>query len=323
MTFELVEQPSRLVLSTRRRDEAGAILARTFPDMRLEPAESDGPFMFRHTAFTDGRITSTELILTGAATATGSISRGEVGVGTVMAGRYSAEYGRHRIDPERPFLRPATHAVVQMQDAHVRLVTFDTEALRVVGERLEATGAGHLRLVHSRPVSDEAAAAWRWAGAQVHATMQDPRAAANPIVMGELFDMAARVLLTCFGEADATEAPGELAASPGAVRRAVAYLEEHAAGVVTVPDVASAARVSVRSLQTLFRRHLGVTPLEHLHAIRLEAARRDLLSGETRAGGRSVGDVAVRWGFANSGRFARVYAARFGERPSETLRRHV
>ncbi len=187
MTFELVEQPGRLVdqpsrsvLSTRRREEAGAILARTFPDIRLEPVESDGPFMFRHTAFTDGRITSTELILTGAVTATGSIARGEVGVGTVIAGRYSAEYGRHRVDPDRPFLRPATHAVVRMQDAHVRLVTFDTEALRVVGERLEATGAGHVRLVHSRPVSDEAAAAWRWAGAQVHTPMQDPRAAAAP-----------------------------------------------------------------------------------------------------------------------------------------------
>ncbi len=90
-----------------------------------------------------------------------------------------------------------------------------------------------------------------------------------------------------------------------------------------MPDVAAAARVSVRSLQTLFRRHLGVTPLEHLHAIRLEAARRELLSGEAPAGGRSVGDVAVRWGFANSGRFARVYAARFGERPSDTLRRQA
>jgi transcriptional regulator GlxA family with amidase domain len=34
-----------------------------------------------------------------------------------------------------------------------------------------------------------------------------------------------------------------------------------------------------------------------------------------------VGDVAARWGFISGGRFAQHYATRFGELPSETLRR--
>jgi transcriptional regulator GlxA family with amidase domain len=87
---------------------------------------------------------------------------------------------------------------------------------------------------------------------------------------------------------------------------------------VTEPDVAAAARISVRSLQSLFRRHLGVSPVEHLHAIRLESARRDLLAGTGEDA--TVRGVAERWGFGNSGRFARLYQARFGELPSDTLR---
>ena len=321
MELDEDDQQQRLALTTHRRDEAAALLAKTFPDMVLEPAEGEAPFVFRHTAYWDGRLRSSELMVSGASVLSGSIARSEMGVGLVLAGRYAAEYGRHRVDPERPFLRPPTPGVARMQDAHVRLVTLDSLALREVGERLEAAGAGHLRLTRSRPVSEEAAAAWRWVGAQVHGTLRDVRTATNPIVTGELFDLAARVMLRAFGEAEDRGSTGELAAAPGAVRRAVAFLEEHAGSVVSVPDVAVAARVSVRSLQALFRRHLGVTPLEHLHAIRLEAARRDLLALDTAQRGHSVREVAGAWGFGNSGRFARMYAARFGERPSETLRR--
>lgn len=312
----------RVVVSTRRRDEASGLLARTFPDLRLEPVDDDAPFLFRHTSFGDSRMRANELIISGAATATGWIPRSDVGVGVVLAGHYAADYGRGRIDPDRPFLQPSVPADIRMRDAHLQLVTFDTDALRAVAERYESAGARHLRLVRTRPVSDEAAEAWRWVGHQVSETMRDARTAANPIVTAELFDLGVRVLLACFGEPD-DRLPESLSASPSSVRRAVAYLEEHASEVVSVPDVAAAARVSVRSLQTLFRRHLGVTPLEHLHGIRLEAARRDLLDADSRQGTRSVQDVAVRWGFGNSGRFARIYAARFGERPSDTLRRRA
>lgn len=315
------DRQQRVALSTSRRDEAPAMLARTFPDLVLEPAPGDAPFVFRHTAYWDGRLRSSELMVSGASLLSGSIARSEMGVGLVLGGRYVAEYGRHRVDPEHPFLRPPTPGVARMHDAHVRLVTLDGAALREVGERLEAAGGGRLRLTRSRPVSDEAAAAWRWIGAQVHGTLRDPRLAENPVITGELFDLAARVMLRCFGEVEERGASGELSAAPGAVRRAVAFLEEHAASAVSVPDVAAAARVSVRSLQALFRRHLGVTPLEHLHAIRLEAARRDLLALDISKRGHSVREVAVAWGFGNSGRFARMYAARFGERPSDTLRR--
>ena len=35
----------------------------------------------------------------------------------------------------------------------------------------------------------------------------------------------------------------------------------------------------------------------------------------------SVGDIAAKWGFSHMGRFSVEYRRRFGETPSETLRR--
>ena len=312
-------QVPQVVVTTRRREEAPALLARTFPDLRLEVPESTEPFVFRLSSLGNVRLTVDELVVSGAASLHGALRPDRVAVGQVLAGRLEAVHARHRIDASQPFLRPAGAGSLRMHDVHLRLVELDVAAVRRGADRAEEAGSPHVRLVRSRPASPGAARAWCWLSDRVHDTVRDPRAAASPIVMGELLDLAARMLLRCFG--DEPEIPAIPAvAAPAAVRRAVAYLEEHAGEPVSMPDVASASRVSVRSLQALFRRHLGTTPIEHLHTIRLDAARRELLEPDGDGAG-SVHDVAVRWGFGNSGRFARIYADRFGERPGDTFRR--
>ena len=50
----------------------------------------------------------------------------------------------------------------------------------------------------------------------------------------------------------------------------------------------------------------------------MEHARRDLLRGDR---GKSVADIANRWGLAHLGRFSTQYRRRYGEKPSQTLRR--
>jgi AraC-like DNA-binding protein len=315
--LEIVESADRVAVSTHDRAEAARLLRRTYPDVALEIARSDAPFVFRHSAIGDGRIRTSELMISGPARATGTFEERTGTVGEVLSGRLSAEYARTRIDTAQPFLRPSGPARFVLDDVHLRTTEFDAEPFHQAVERYEQTGLRR-RLSRTAPLSPSAGAAWSWTATHVQRTMRDPHSFDNPIVAGELFDLAVRTLLACFAEPSAEGPVPSLAGAPRAVRRAVAYLEEHALDVVTVPDVAEAARISVRSLQSLFRRHLGVSPVEHLHAIRREAARRDLRAGSGEDA--TVRAVAERWGFGNSGRFARLYQARFGELPSDTLR---
>lgn len=105
-------------------------------------------------------------------------------------------------------------------------------------------------------------------------------------------------------------------ARPAALRRAVAYIDEHLDRPVTVADVAAAARMSVRGLQAAFRRELGVSPLRFLRQRRLAAARAGLLASDETG---TVGVIARHRGFAHASRFAAEYHAAFGSVPATTL----
>jgi len=104
-----------------------------------------------------------------------------------------------------------------------------------------------------------------------------------------------------------------------AVTRVVEMLRDDPARPWTVGELACAVFTSVRSLQEGFRRSLDTTPMAYLRKLRLERAREDLLAADR--DDRTVTEVAARWGFLHVSRFASAYAARFGELPSETLRR--
>lgn len=109
--------------------------------------------------------------------------------------------------------------------------------------------------------------------------------------------------------------------SQGMVRiaqQARAYMNDNLAEVHTVADVARAQGISLRSLQLACREILDMTPNELLNGVRLEKARRALLSDENTV---SVADVAFALGANHLGRFAQRYRERFGETPSETLAR--
>lgn len=110
-------------------------------------------------------------------------------------------------------------------------------------------------------------------------------------------------------------------ATPATLRRALAWIDDHAAQEVTVADIARAAYVTPRALQYAFRRHLGTTPLAHLRQVRLHAAHRDLLAADPAA--TTVTEIALRWGFAHPGHFAAHYRTAFRTTPATTLRRRT
>ncbi|WP_116130884.1 AraC family transcriptional regulator [Tropicimonas sp. IMCC34043] len=102
------------------------------------------------------------------------------------------------------------------------------------------------------------------------------------------------------------------------VRKAIAFMREHFAEIVTMADVAEACGVGVRTLETSFREIWTQTPHQMLTEIRLEAARRQLVAADPSM---SVTDIALQSGFSHLGRFSVAYRARFDEMPSQTLRR--
>ncbi|MGH3387408.1 MAG: AraC family transcriptional regulator [Actinomadura sp.] len=108
--------------------------------------------------------------------------------------------------------------------------------------------------------------------------------------------------------------------APRVVRSVVELIESAPETAFTVADLAECAGVSERSLHAAFRRQLGTSPMAYVRRRRLEQAHEELLHLDP-ATGVKVTDVAMRYGFAHTGRFAAAYRARFGEPPSTTLRR--
>jgi len=116
---------------------------------------------------------------------------------------------------------------------------------------------------------------------------------------------------------------GTEASSPGTVpaqvKRAEAFMLSNLTEQVRLEDVVAAVGVPTRTLYNGFQRFRGIGPMQWLRTQRLERARVELADAADTA--TTVTEVANRYGASNFGRFARAYLERFGELPSETLRR--
>jgi AraC-like DNA-binding protein len=106
---------------------------------------------------------------------------------------------------------------------------------------------------------------------------------------------------------------------PGPVRRVLELIEDHYPEPLTITDLASASHISVRRLQAGFRRHVGMPPMSYLRRFRLDRAHELLCRAEPET--MSVTEVAMTCGLRHLGRFAAEYHGRYGETPSQTLRR--
>lgn len=104
---------------------------------------------------------------------------------------------------------------------------------------------------------------------------------------------------------------------PGYVKRVLDAIHADPARAYTVVELSQLAGVKVRTLQHGFRTHLGTSPMAYLRSVRLSGAYDDLI-GDDSIG---IAEVAHRWGFTHLGRFAAMYADRYGEAPSQTRRR--
>jgi AraC family ethanolamine operon transcriptional activator len=109
----------------------------------------------------------------------------------------------------------------------------------------------------------------------------------------------------------------------GRRRRIMARLDEigetHVHTPLTLAELCGALGVNARTLRLITHEYVGIGPTQYLRLHRLNRARRALALADPRLA--SVGDIAAQYGFWESGRFAAVYRATFGEAPTDTLRR--
>ena len=101
--------------------------------------------------------------------------------------------------------------------------------------------------------------------------------------------------------------------------RVLEFVEENLKHDISLEQLAALARVSPRSLYSLFDKHLGTTPKHYIRRRKLERVHSYLLDPTTKV--RSVTEVALDYGFLHLGRFSESYKNAFGELPSETLKR--
>ena len=100
--------------------------------------------------------------------------------------------------------------------------------------------------------------------------------------------------------------------------RAIDYFDAHYSDTVHIGLVCAELDTSWKTPQRVFNRLYGTTPKRYLDFLRLAKARRMLLSHGSE---RSVAEIAVCCGITHLGRFAQLYRATYGERPSTTAGR--
>lgn len=105
----------------------------------------------------------------------------------------------------------------------------------------------------------------------------------------------------------------------GRLTPVVEYMECNADMPLSPVELARVGCMSVRTLHASFQQTFGESPMAYLRRLRLDHVRAELAGG--RDPDAKVTDVAMRWGFFHPSRFAQQYKERYGELPSETVRR--
>jgi transcriptional regulator GlxA family with amidase domain len=101
------------------------------------------------------------------------------------------------------------------------------------------------------------------------------------------------------------------------MREAAALMRRHVEEPLTIAAIATSLGLTQRQLESLFRRHADLTPVQLYRHIRLAEARRRIL--ETT---QSVAEIAGRCGYGDPAAMTRAFRAAFGATPTD-LRRNA
>jgi AraC-like DNA-binding protein len=105
-----------------------------------------------------------------------------------------------------------------------------------------------------------------------------------------------------------------------ALQRALDFIHANGQRSLRLQEVAEAARVSPRTLESIFHNRFGMSPLTYERCVRLDQVHQKLKTYASSRENASVTQIALQNGFIHMGRFAAYYKARFSCSPSDTLR---
>lgn len=177
-----------------------------------------------------------------------------------------------------------------------------------------------LQLNTSMDLTTPAAQSWLGTVHMLRTDLEGPAGLQHPILRRQVEQLIMSQLLAALTHSASDGLVTDASyATPRSIRRADQLIFDHAQEALTVEDLAEAVGLSVRSLQEGFRRHLDTTPTARLREARLIGARAALAAADPTT--ETVSLIAANWGFHHLGRFAGIYRERWGESPSETLRR--
>lgn len=245
-----------------------------------------------------------------------------------LRGRARVNCGGGVVDaaPERTasLLSPTLPTRMVWQDDCAKLILLMDR--RVVEQRAAALAERGARVIEFDPEVDLSSSFGRALRAQLDylvdlAEHAGPEQAFSPTLTAMLREAALSLLLTgqrhsftdAIAQMDLRPAP-----LPGVLRKARHYLEAHAAEPLDLERMARAAGIGIRSLQLGFQRHFGTSISQMLQDIRLTHLHARLTAAQPCE---RVIDIAFDLGFTHPSRMASAYRARFGESPSDTLRR--
>lgn len=237
-----------------------------------------------------------------------------VGVARRRDGELRAVTNGEEVDASRPFLLRPGRAESWSEHLTADLVSLDLPALGAFTGFDESV----LHFGATGALSPELQRHWDLTIDHVTRVLGDSELLHNPLIRQAAVDAVFAATAHAFdirSSADRTDTR----AGSDAVRRATSFIEEHLAEPLSVGDIARAARLSIRGLQSAFARVLDTTPAAYVRTARLNAVRADLAEAEPSE--TTVAEIARRWGFAHLPRFAKHYREQFDEQPSETLRR--
>jgi AraC-like DNA-binding protein len=245
-------------------------------------------------------------------------------IDTLLEGGISIERGQtiSRYQAGDSFLGtgPGVRHTVRSNDASVRAIALPRSLLTSVAAEASGRPQPGWTFSSPEPVSG-GARQWRNTAQYVDSLLADSEAIAAPLLIGPVARLLAATALTVFpntaisGPADDRQG----LAATATVRRAIAFIDEHAQQDITLADIAAAALVSPRALQLAFRRYLDTTPMAYLRRVRLDHAHQDLMAADPAR--QTVTAIAYRWGFPSPTRFVAYYRRAYGVAPSRTLNR--